>query len=393
MDVRISNGVSQSGYNNFAMVQDVTYQTSAIGADSAGGGVRINMIPRDGGNTFAGDFFVGGSFEWLAGGQPHARTEGGGAAVGRRLEHLVEVTPSIGGPILRDKLWFFGSGKYSEVKVHPAGAHLLRDRRARIHDQRPAQSLRARDLAGRRRATRSPRTSTGGSRARTTPSRSPPANAARPGVDWETATSTYPAHNSFLSYVKWTSPVTNRLLVETGFSAVQFPTEFGTPLPGIVKPVGTPEWYAGALRRDLVAEHLRRAGQFQRAVRRAAVVRRLELGVVRDRLAQREDRRAVPACEQRQLRHGANAHLTQRYRSGVPDSVLVVCRPHRVSTSIDEFAAYAMDSWVIRRLTVNVGRAVRPLQRPREPHVHRGRAGSSASAVPRAAAGRVRSST
>ena len=31
IDVRISNGVSQSGYNNFAMVQDVTYQTSAMG--------------------------------------------------------------------------------------------------------------------------------------------------------------------------------------------------------------------------------------------------------------------------------------------------------------------------------------------------------------------------
>ena len=70
-------------------------------------------------------------------------------------------------------------------------------------------------------------------------------------MDWDTATSTYPAHNSYLSYVKWTSPVTSRLLVETGFSAVQFPTEFGTPLPGIVKDVGTPEWYAGALKQDI----------------------------------------------------------------------------------------------------------------------------------------------
>src|SRR3979409_689763 len=61
IDMRISNGVSQSGYNNFAMVQDVTYQTSAITADSPGGGVRINMIPRDGGNTLHGDFYVGGT--------------------------------------------------------------------------------------------------------------------------------------------------------------------------------------------------------------------------------------------------------------------------------------------------------------------------------------------
>ena len=48
LDFGNSNGTSQSGYNNFAMVQDVTYQTSAIGGrcfrwrcahqhDSAGG--------------------------------------------------------------------------------------------------------------------------------------------------------------------------------------------------------------------------------------------------------------------------------------------------------------------------------------------------------------------
>ncbi len=62
IDVRISNGVTQSGYNNFAMVQDVTYQTSALGPDSNGTGVRINMIPRDGGNMFAGEVYIGGSF-------------------------------------------------------------------------------------------------------------------------------------------------------------------------------------------------------------------------------------------------------------------------------------------------------------------------------------------
>src|SRR5437867_2205461 len=60
LDVRNTNGVSQSGYNNFAMVQDVTYQTSSIGADSEAGGIRINMIPREGGNTYRGDFYLAG---------------------------------------------------------------------------------------------------------------------------------------------------------------------------------------------------------------------------------------------------------------------------------------------------------------------------------------------
>ena len=181
IDVRISNGVSQSGYNNFAMVQDVTYQTSAIGPDSNGGGVRINMIPRDGGNMFAGDLFVGGSFSGWQADNLTDELRAAGLRSADALEHLVELTPALGGPILREKLWFFGSGKYSEVKVHPAGRDLLSDRRARPHDQQPAQSLGARELAGDSSGTRSARSSTGGSRARTTPSRSPPANAALPG--------------------------------------------------------------------------------------------------------------------------------------------------------------------------------------------------------------------
>ena len=38
------------------MNQEVSYQTSGIGAETSAGGVRLNMIPREGGNRFSGDF-------------------------------------------------------------------------------------------------------------------------------------------------------------------------------------------------------------------------------------------------------------------------------------------------------------------------------------------------
>ena len=60
MDVRSPRGDNQQAVNNFAMAQEVTYQINAMSADAAGGGVRITMIPREGGNTFAGDVFVSG---------------------------------------------------------------------------------------------------------------------------------------------------------------------------------------------------------------------------------------------------------------------------------------------------------------------------------------------
>src|SRR5262245_1358333 len=39
-----------------ALNAEVSYQTAGFGADTSAGGVRLNMIPREGGNRFSGDF-------------------------------------------------------------------------------------------------------------------------------------------------------------------------------------------------------------------------------------------------------------------------------------------------------------------------------------------------
>ena len=121
--MRNTNGVSQSGYNNFAMVQDVTYQTSSIAADSEAGGIRINMIPREGGNTYRGDFYVAGSGSSFQSSNITPELRARGLPTPDSLKYLVEATPAFGGPIFRDRLWFFASGRYFENKTHPAGGH------------------------------------------------------------------------------------------------------------------------------------------------------------------------------------------------------------------------------------------------------------------------------
>ncbi len=54
------NGLQLDGavqaYTNEAMSQEMSYQTSGINAETSAGGVRLNMIPREGGNRFSGDF-------------------------------------------------------------------------------------------------------------------------------------------------------------------------------------------------------------------------------------------------------------------------------------------------------------------------------------------------
>ena len=62
VDGMLVNGLQADGavqsYFNDAMNQEVSIQTSGISADTSAGGVRMNMIPRDGGNRFSGDFKV-----------------------------------------------------------------------------------------------------------------------------------------------------------------------------------------------------------------------------------------------------------------------------------------------------------------------------------------------
>src|SRR4029453_6178915 len=53
---RTSYGLG-GGQNNVG-TQEVTFDTSAGSAEAATGGVRINFIPRDGGDVFAGVFYT-----------------------------------------------------------------------------------------------------------------------------------------------------------------------------------------------------------------------------------------------------------------------------------------------------------------------------------------------
>src|SRR5207237_5056632 len=63
MDGMIVNGLQGDGaiqsYMNDAGAQEMVYQTGGGAADSTSGGVRINLIPKEGGNTFRGSLYTG----------------------------------------------------------------------------------------------------------------------------------------------------------------------------------------------------------------------------------------------------------------------------------------------------------------------------------------------
>ena len=73
--MRINTLCGQGQYSGFylndAAAQEITYITGAESAEVSSGGMRINVVPKDGGNRFAGSFFAQGASGPLAGRQPN----------------------------------------------------------------------------------------------------------------------------------------------------------------------------------------------------------------------------------------------------------------------------------------------------------------------------------
>jgi len=92
---------------NAAATQEVTFQTGGISAESETGGIQMNVVPKEGGNQYSG------YFSWsLANGDMQSFNDtpelvARGLRPQLKLRKIYDVNPAFGGPIKRDKLWFF----------------------------------------------------------------------------------------------------------------------------------------------------------------------------------------------------------------------------------------------------------------------------------------------
>ena len=96
---------------NMAASQEIAVDYAGAGADTAGGGVRMNVIPREGGNTFNGVLFMNGTTEGLGGSNFTQRLKDAGLRSPNRIHNMFDVNPGFGGPLRRSKAWFYFSGR------------------------------------------------------------------------------------------------------------------------------------------------------------------------------------------------------------------------------------------------------------------------------------------
>ena len=96
---------------NAAGLAEQTIDTSAVTAELATGGVRINYIPKDGGNNFTATAFADYANDAMQGSNLDDELRQRGLTTTRALIKNWSVNPGIGGPVKRDKVWFYGSGQ------------------------------------------------------------------------------------------------------------------------------------------------------------------------------------------------------------------------------------------------------------------------------------------
>ena len=103
---------SQTRGLQYSVIADGDYEEMAVeysahSAEIATGGVRVNMIPREGSNAFSGAFFTTFTTPGLQAGNLDDDLRSRGLRSGNELDQVWQFNPSVGGPIVPDRLWFF----------------------------------------------------------------------------------------------------------------------------------------------------------------------------------------------------------------------------------------------------------------------------------------------
>jgi opacity protein-like surface antigen len=102
-------------------IQEMTIDTGSNNAEMHAGGVRTNYTLREGGNSFNGVVFGAYAPGKLQSDNLTDDLKARGLGAANNIKANWDINPAFGGPILRDKIWFFASARYNVNSDYVAG--------------------------------------------------------------------------------------------------------------------------------------------------------------------------------------------------------------------------------------------------------------------------------
>ena len=346
------DGATQNYIDNL-LIEEATYKTSGVGADSARGGVNLNIIPKDGGNSFRGSGYFGGSNgDWQSNNvTPDLEERGFLARNSSRMALIGDYNAGLGGPIVRDRLWFFASGRYQATDTQVANATERDNITPAIMDA----NIKSYVVRGTWQAT-----------ARNKFSGTYQRNYKFVGHEYFTGfavPATVPRYPEAAQYrepwlyyiatAKWTSPLTSRVLLESGIG-IDILHYTNAYQPDVKMARNSPGWYATASRLDAALGFRYVAGFPEQIQFPDQYTWSSSLSYV---TGSHNFKAGVQWGWGTGSAGGdANADLVQNYSNGTPTSVTVYLTPFEIRPQLDaDLGLYAQDQWTLDRLTINAG--------------------------------------
>jgi hypothetical protein len=110
------NGTGGGGLHNFQInsgaVQEMAIQTAGASVENQVSGVFVNIIPKDGSNTFKGDLYVTGGNSSFQSDNLTEEIKNAGLTNVTTINKIWDVNPGFGGPLKQDRVWFHTSVRY-----------------------------------------------------------------------------------------------------------------------------------------------------------------------------------------------------------------------------------------------------------------------------------------
>ena len=199
--------------------QEIAFDYSGQSAEIETAGIRVNMIPREGGNLFSGRADLNYSLSGLQSDNITEESRSRGLTDANRSEEkLWDADLFLGGPVMRDRLWFFGSYTRTRNDYYVAGQYLTNDNTSWVYvPDRTRQAVGdewAYDIATRLTWQATPRNKFNGYVDRNVNCQCHFII----GNGRQSNAAAFTRTNGWVNQLTWSSPLTSRLLLDAGVS-------------------------------------------------------------------------------------------------------------------------------------------------------------------------------